>query len=509
MITPREARAVEPPLPSGRAWKIAAAVIVAVVALNGLIAIIALHPAHSKSRPAGLVSRWRVEGIANDLVGGASGTLYGGVTFAPGRVGQCFAFDGVNGAINVPDVPALALTNSLTIEGWLFLTNAPSMPGMVLFRGNSCPWLAPYYVSVEPHARTSGLLNFCVCNQANMAAGINAPMPIGAWTQVAATLDDATGLMTLYTNGVVAAQTNTTVRPFGPLDPRYSPGIGIGNHSGQPGPFNYPFRGRIDELSIYCRALSASEIQAVYSAGKRGERPPAGLVSWWRPEGHALDQVGGNHGVLMSGVGFDAGVVGQAFRFDGSSNSYVEVADSPTLRFTNALTLECWAKRLNTSQVHTLVEKGGAWTAGQTDYEMTLNDTYPGGKHFGFASAGAWRACAVTPDTAWHHYAAVAVSGWANPILYIDGVRQKIIYGGGGYIPGQRTPNVFIGRGGVYRQVQTLTNILAHIWEPIQEIAIRFLGRRGPAMKLASSATRSISGRCSIHEPAGTITARH
>jgi hypothetical protein len=123
--------------------------------------------------------------------------------------------------------------------------------------------------------------------------------------------------------------------------------------------------------------------------------------------------------------------VGQAFSFDASSHSFMEVADSPTLRFTNALTIECWAKRLNTSELHVLVEKGGDWTGGQTDFEIALNDTYSGGSHLGFGFAGGWRACAVTPDTAWHHYAAVAVSGQANPILYIDGVPQTITDGGG------------------------------------------------------------------------------
>jgi tetratricopeptide (TPR) repeat protein len=78
-----------------------------------------------------------------------------------------------------------------------------------------------------------------------------------------------------------------------------------------------------------------------------------------------------------------------------------------------------------------LVEKGGAWTGGQTDYESTLNDTYYGGSHFGFAFADGWRGCAVTPDTEWHHYAAVAVSGQADPILYIDGVPQPITFHGG------------------------------------------------------------------------------
>jgi len=229
------------------------------------------------SPPSDLVSWWRGEGNASDSKDGADGSLYGGATFAPGQVGQCFSFDGLNDAINVPDVAALALTSSLTIEGWLYVTNPPSVPGMVLFRGDTRSGLDPYYVSLEPRAGTSGMLGFVVCGVENINAWINAPMPLEAWTHVAATLDDATGLMTLYTNGVVAAQTTTTIRPLGPLSPGASAGIGIGNHSCQPGIFNYPFRGRIDELSVYSRALSAAEIQGIYTADGLGKchQPPS------------------------------------------------------------------------------------------------------------------------------------------------------------------------------------------------------------------------------------------
>ena len=43
----------------------------------------------------------------------------------------------------------------------------------------------------------------------------------------------------------------------------------------------------------------------------KGIDAPPGLVGWWRGEGNALDEVGGNNGVLVNGVGFDAGVVGK------------------------------------------------------------------------------------------------------------------------------------------------------------------------------------------------------
>ncbi len=177
--------------------------------------------------------------------------------------------------------------------------------------------------------------------------------------------------------------------------------------------------------NIYGSAVSSNAVLSVNQASGCAT-PPSGLVSWWRAEANGLDQVGGNNGVLLNGTGFEAGMVGQAFRFNASSNSYVEVADSPALRFTNALTIECWAKRLNTSEVHILVEKGGDYTGGHNDFELALNDTYSGGKHFGFSTGGGSRGCVVTPDTAWHHYAAVAVSGQTDPLLYIDGVPQTI-----------------------------------------------------------------------------------
>jgi len=221
--------------------------------------------------PSGMVSWWASEGTADDSAGRANGALYGGVTYAPGKVGQCFAFNGINGSVNLPDAPALALSNSLTIEGWIFLTNAPSSPGMVIFRGDTRSGLDPYSINVAPGGDGSAVLNFGISDPSNNGAGISSLMPTGAWTHVAATLDDATGLMRLYTNAVVAAQTTTTLRPLGPLSTSSSPGVGIGNHSSQPGSFNYPFRGRIDELSVYSRALSAVEILAIYAGGSLGK----------------------------------------------------------------------------------------------------------------------------------------------------------------------------------------------------------------------------------------------
>ena len=65
---------------------------------------------------------------------------------------------------------------------------------------------------------------------------------VDAHRRFAATLDDATGLMSLYVNGALAAQTTTDVRPFANLDPTQEPGVGIGNSNALDN-YNVPFNG--------------------------------------------------------------------------------------------------------------------------------------------------------------------------------------------------------------------------------------------------------------------------
>ena len=59
---------------------------------------------------------------------------------------------------------------------------------------------------------------------------------------------------------------------------------------------------------------------------------PSGLVAWWRGEGNGSDSAGTNGGVLVNGVGFTNGEVGQAFNFDGVDDAVI-VSNTPVLNF--------------------------------------------------------------------------------------------------------------------------------------------------------------------------------
>ena len=219
--------------------------------------------------PAGLVSWWRAEGDASDAAGSSSGTVVG-ATFVAGQVGEAFNFNGTGQKITVPDSDALKLTNSMTIEAWIYAR----ANGFILFRGDSRPGLDPYVLSIELTHELQ--FNMTSGSGAGLALRTPNPVPMNQWLHVAATLDGATGDIRLYVDGALASQTNTTLRPFRDLDPNYGAGIGVGGHSGG---YNYfSFDGMIDELSVYDRALGSNEIAAIYAASSSGKCPAPSLV---------------------------------------------------------------------------------------------------------------------------------------------------------------------------------------------------------------------------------------
>lgn len=196
--------------------------------------------------PPDLVAWWRGEGNALDQTGKNNGALVNNPKFAGGKVGGGFLGDPQNagGYVEVSDSQSLTLTRSMAIEGWVKLNSAN---GIVLRRTRDfSPASSAYDFSV------SSSLVFAVYNDNQVAAVFGDPLPLGEFTHIAATLDDDSGRMSLYVNGNLVKQITTSVRP------NVAPGatVKIGDVDGV-----------TDELSVYNRALSGSEILAIYNAG--------------------------------------------------------------------------------------------------------------------------------------------------------------------------------------------------------------------------------------------------
>ena len=256
-----------------------------------VVALIAIAPGSSLgaqacvSPPDGMISWWPGDGTADDIVGGHDGVALQGASFAPGFVGEAFRFDGVDDRVELPDLDVFKLTGSFSIDAWVFIDAYPTFAphGEIVFRGDERAALDPYALSVEP----DGFFRFHIESLVEIVE-IQAVAPLGRWIFVAATLDDTTGKMRLYVDGVLEAQTATAVRPFRDLHPSHRPAVGIGNHPGSLR--NEPFEGLIDEVEIFGRCLTGSEIAEIYEAGSAGKckEGPVSIedLSWGRIKSH-------------------------------------------------------------------------------------------------------------------------------------------------------------------------------------------------------------------------------
>jgi hypothetical protein len=247
-----------------------------------LLSLVAMASVHSSNAmpapppcvpaPSGLVGWWPGEGNANDVAGTNNGTLVDDVGFAPGEVGQAFSFDG-NGYVSIPDSPLLdSLTTSITIELWLKTDQLTSDWTGIVTKGNSA-----WQLQATPGANT---VDFNVSVSAGDLSGSQS-INDGQWHHVAGVYDGTN--MFLYVDGTLDGSMpatglipqNSYPLSIGANTQAYVPGCGCN----EPG---YFFNGLIDEVSIYNRALTASEIQAIYAAGSGGKcnvpTPPAANV---------------------------------------------------------------------------------------------------------------------------------------------------------------------------------------------------------------------------------------
>lgn len=205
---------------------------------------------------ANFVSWWPAEGTPEDLRSGINGTLNNGVTFAAGQVGQGFNLDGVNDFISVPH-NAAHNPPALTIAGWVNITQAPATGHeyyvISKYGGNFDGYILRVGSTMVPSFSLARMPN--VQSHATAATAI----PLNTWVHLAATYDGTTS--SIYVNGVLQGSTGFTGGYTGATVP-----LAMGAASWFSGAFT---KGLMDGVELYSRAVSASQVNALFSAGGR------------------------------------------------------------------------------------------------------------------------------------------------------------------------------------------------------------------------------------------------
>ncbi len=232
------------------------------VALGETVEHLASYTLNSQcvAAPAGMRSWFRAESVSDSLTGTA-GQLLGGATIVDdGRAGKAFRFDGVDDYFQIDPSTALpASTGDRTVEFWFkpedSITPADPLSHFLISRGAQ---------SVDT-ANGGGNLEIIGLNPRPYSSYVT--LNAGVWHHLAIT---SGGLFTtMYLDGEYAGGCANCGAPlFGE-----NLAMRIGWDTSRP--VNFGFKGRIDEISFYDRALATPEVSAVVKAGASGKCPGA------------------------------------------------------------------------------------------------------------------------------------------------------------------------------------------------------------------------------------------
>ena len=275
--------------------------------------------------------------------GSFSGAM--GTTTAPviGKVGQALKFDGSNDYIDVTNESNFDFdrTNPFSISAWIYsqktsgshtflskMQNSGNNPGLQLQVDATNSRLIG-----SLSGTTGGCGTDCIKN--TTAFGSISP---NIWYHIVMTYDGSSTAagMRLYIGGVDSTVVGGTTISSSPLNNQT---LIIGQNPSSGGSY---FDGKIDDVRIYSRALSASEIRRLYNIGgtlKIGKTDTAsltsGLVGHWTFDGTDISwtdntvrdrSTSGNNGAITNmstTTSPSIGRIGQALKFDGSNDIVV------------------------------------------------------------------------------------------------------------------------------------------------------------------------------------------
>ena len=210
--------------------------------------------------------------IAKDSSGyGNDGTINGDVTYTSetphkvvgeGAGKYALSFDGVNDYVDCGNAASLNITENLTVEAWVKQADNGKENCIIKkassFSSNHAYWLESGYPV------GNGVL-FTIMGGSppeRSDASVMSGVTPGVWHHFVGTyqfVTDGTSIMKIYVDGVLK-DTNSTAR--GPIyisNQEVRIGAGV----------EYPFQGLIDEVRIYNRVLTPTEILQHYNLSRR------------------------------------------------------------------------------------------------------------------------------------------------------------------------------------------------------------------------------------------------
>jgi len=211
----------------------------------------------------GLIAYYPFDGNASDQSGNGNHGSPVGTTLSSDRLGnpnRAFQFNGTNDYILLPQTQLLDGQTNATISIW-FKFGSPYQAGQLLASGDSRAGLDPFSMRIA----VGGAEDFGFANTNNTdtlkTGGLQIPGMIGGtWQQITAVVKNngTTSTMKTFHNGQLAGSASSTTVFTIAYDMPMPAKIGTIEDAAQ------FWKGGMDELRVYDRALSDAEVLALY-----------------------------------------------------------------------------------------------------------------------------------------------------------------------------------------------------------------------------------------------------
>lgn len=195
-----------------------------------------------------LYAVYKAENNANDSLGVYNGTAQGGLTYTAGKNGNAFTGNGTTSYVSLP-VDSFNFTSDFSISVWInpsTVTGNQMIFSNLMYNGGA---RKGYYISLYGDAVEVWLVNTLSSQQYILTSSI---ISINTWYNIVVTRES--GVLKLYVNNsLIATDTNAITMGYISTTPSigaYTNGLPITRY----------FNSKIDELNIWNKALTATEV---------------------------------------------------------------------------------------------------------------------------------------------------------------------------------------------------------------------------------------------------------
>ena len=217
----------------------------------------------------GLLAYYTADNTPNDALGTYNGTLVNGATYATGIINNAFSLDGVNDYVDVGNNFDFNVNNTFSFNFWIDRTTGSAFSTLFSKIDSSSKG---YYIRLDNNINgkiqlimADDVTNYSIYTTTNQLANLNTHMITISYDGL-----NTSASCVIYVDGALVASSRSIFGTGASLTTNINNAkIGVNSLSGG---IQY-YKGILDEISIYNRVITSTEVTELYNSGAGKQYP--------------------------------------------------------------------------------------------------------------------------------------------------------------------------------------------------------------------------------------------